>query len=251
MILNEELAHTRGFIQYLDPRVKLFSCVLFIVIVGLARSFWILAAIMVLITVIVCLSRISPGFFIKRVLLFLPFTAIVTLPALFITPGEPWWHIGSRVIITLQGVQTTGFLLLRVMESISLGIIIILTTPWNGVLAGLRWFRLPTIIIDILGMTYRYIFLLLHTANSMFFARRSRALGTFSGAENRRWLAHNLGCTMVKSQYLSEEIYLAMIARGYHGEIYTINRLQFRNRDYFSTGITILIAFVLIWSIYR
>jgi len=251
VILNEELAHTRGLIQSLDPRVKLFTFVLLVVIVGLARSFWILAVLTILAAALVYLSRISPGFFIKRALIFLPFTAIVALPALFITLGEPCWQINGRVIITLQGAQTAGFLLLRVMDSLSCGMLIILTTPWNSLLSALRWFRLPAVIIDILGMTYRYIFLLLHTTNSMFLARRSRSSGEFSGSENRRWLAHTLASTLAKSQHLSEEVYLAMLARGYQGEIYTINRLQLQNRDYLWTGITVLAAIVLIWSIYR
>ena len=146
-------------------------------------------------------------------------------------------QIGSRVIITVQGAHTAGFLLLRVMDSISFGMLLILTTPWNGILLALRWFRLPSVLIDILGMTYRYIFLLLHTANSMFLARRSRSLGAFSGGENRRWLARTLASTMAKSQHLSEEVYLAMLSRGYQGEIYSLNRLQFRNRDYLWVGV--------------
>ena len=93
-------------------------------------------------------------------------------------------------------------------------------------------------------MTYRYIFLLLHTANSMFLARRSRSLGSFSGAENRRWLSRTLASTMAKSQHLSEEVYLAMAARGYQGEIFTLNRLQFRNRDYWWLGFTLIVAAV-------
>jgi cobalt/nickel transport system permease protein len=251
VILNEELTHTRGLIQSLDPRVKLFTFALLILIVGLARSFWILAVLTILAVTLVCFSRLSPVFFIKRVLLFLPFTAIIALPALFITPGDPGWQIGNRVVITLQGAQTAGFLLLRVMDSLSCGLLIIVTTPWNDILFALRWFRLPVVIIDILGMTYRYIFLLLHTTNSMFLSRRSRSLGVFSGNENRRWLAHTLASTMAKSQHLSQDVYLAMIARGYQGEIFTINRLQFRKRDYIWLSIIIMVAVVLIWSIYR
>lgn len=251
VILNEELAHTRGLIQSLDPRVKLFTFLFLIVIVGLARSLWILAAIIILVLAMVFLARIPLGFFVKRVILFLPFTAIVALPALFITPGDPLWQISGRAVITIQGAHTAEFLLLRVMDSISFGMLFILTTPWNGVLSALRWFRLPAVIIDILSMTYRYIFLFLHTANSMFLARRSRSLGTFSSGENRRWLTHILASTMAKSQHLSEEVYLAMLSRGYQGEIYIINRLQLRSRDYIWAGITILIAVVLLWSIYR
>ena len=224
---------------------------LLIVIVGLARDFWILGIIFGLAMALEYLTKIPPGFFIKRVLLFLPLTAIIALPALFITPGDPLWQVGSRVIITVQGAHTAGFLMLRVMDSISCGMLLILTTPWNRILLALRWFRLPAVLIDILGMTYRYIFLFLHTANSMFLARRSRSLGTFSASENRRWLTRSLGATLAKSQHFSEEVYLAMLARGYQGEIYSLNRLQLRTRDYLWLGLILGVAAILIWSIYR
>jgi cobalt/nickel transport system permease protein len=251
LVLNEELARTRGLLQGLDPRVKLFTFILLIVIAGLAQSLWILLVILAMAVAIDVLAKIPPVFFIKRVLLFLPFTVIIALPALFITLGDPLWHIGGRVIVTAQGAHTAGFLLLRVLDSISFGMLLIITTPWNAVLQALRWFRLPAVLCDILGMTYRYIFLFLHTTNSMFLARRSRSLGTFSGAENRRWLARSLGSTLAKSQHLSEEVYLAMLSRGYQGEIFTMNRLQFRRRDYVWTGCIITAAAVLLWSNYR
>jgi len=251
VILNEKLAQTRGLLQKVDPRVKLFSFLLFIIISGLARSLWLLAVLIIIIAFFVLISRISPGFFLKRVLLFMPFTAIVAIPALFITHGDPAWEVGSKVIITIQGLRTASFLLLRVLDSISFGLLILMTTSWNSLLASLRWFRLPPVVIDIVGMTYRYIFLFLHTVNSLFLARRSRSLGILSGSENRRWLNHTLASTLVKTQYFSEEVYLSMLARGYQGEIYTINRLQFRNLDYFWLVMTLLIAAILIWSIYR
>lgn len=251
VMLNDELARTQGLLQSLDPRVKLFTFVLLIVIVGLAQSIWILGIILALVIALEILAKFPPWFFIKRVLLFLPFTAVIALPALFITPGVPLFQIGSRVIITAQGAHTAGFLLLRVMDSISFGLLLILTTPWNRILLALRWFRLPSVLIDILGMTYRYIFLFLHTANSMFLARRSRSLGVFSESENRRWLVRALAATMAKSQHLSEEVYLAMLSRGYQGEIYSVTRLEFRNRDYIWLGFIIMASVVLLWSIYR
>jgi cobalt/nickel transport system permease protein len=251
VILNEELAHTRGLIQSLDPRVKLFAFILLMVIAGLSQSLWILVVILALALGISGLAKIPPGFFVKRVLLFLPLTAIIALPALFITPGDALWQIGSRVIITFQGAHTAAFLLLRVMASLSFGLLLILTTPWNSILLALRWFRLPAVLCDILGMTYRYIFLFLNTASSLFLARRSRTLGTFTGSENRRWLARSLASTLAKSQHLSEEVYLAMLSRGYQGEIYTLARLQLKGRDYLWTGCLLLLAFVLLWSNYR
>ena len=248
VISAEDLCRAPGLLQGLDPRVKVATVVLFIVVVGLARSLPILAGIFVLILVFAILSKIPPGIFLKRILIFIPiFTAVIAIPSLFFTPGEPLVTAGSKVIITEQGARTAGLLVLRVTDSLSFGVLLILTTRWTNILAALRWFRVPSLFVAVLGMTYRYIFLLLHTANSMFLARRSRTLGTLSGKETRRWLAHALATTMVKSQHLSEEVYLAMLSRGYRDEGLALNDLSLRRRDFLWVAFALAAASVLLW----
>jgi len=67
----------------------------------------ILGIIFVLIMILSSFSRIAPGYFLKRILLFIPiFTLVIAVPALFITPGAPLVDIGGRVIITEQGART-------------------------------------------------------------------------------------------------------------------------------------------------
>jgi cobalt/nickel transport system permease protein len=244
----EDLCRAPGLLQGLDPRVKVATVVLFIVVVGLARSLPMLAGVFVLVLVFGLLSRIPLGIFLKRILIFIPiFTAVIAIPALFVTPGEPLVTAGSKVIITEQGARTAGLLVLRVTDSLSFGVLLILTTRWTNILAALRWFHVPSLFVAVLGMTYRYIFLLLHTANSMFLARRSRTLGTLSGKETRRWLAHALATTMVKSQHLSEEVYLAMLSRGYRDEGLALNDLSLRWRDFLWVAFALAAASVLLW----
>ena len=90
----------------LDARVKVATVVLFIVVVGLVHSLPMLAGILVLILCFGLLSKIPLGLFLKRILIFIPlFTAVIAVPALFITPGEPLVTMGSRVIITEQNVN--------------------------------------------------------------------------------------------------------------------------------------------------
>lgn len=249
VVLNEELGRQRGLLQILDPRIKLVTIILFIVIAGLARSLWILGIIFAFIIVLSVLSKIPTGFFLKRVLLFIPiFTLVIAIPALFITPGAPLVNLAGKVIITEQGLRTAVFLFSRVTDSLSLGLLLILTTPWNNLLVSLRWFRIPAVIVDVLGMTYRYIFLLLHNANAMFLARRSRTIRTFAGAENRGWLARALGTILARSQYLSEEVYLAMLSRGYHGEVRIISDLSFKRRDFLWSAFALAAAAIILWG---
>ena len=249
VISTEDLCRAPGLLQRLDPRVKVVTFALFIVTVGLARSFWPLAIIFALILALSALSKVPLGFFLKRVFLFIPiFTAVIAIPALFITPGLPLVALAGKVIITEQGARTAGLLFLRVTDSLSFGVLLILTTPWTSMLAALRWLRMPSLLVDILGMTYRYIFLLLHTTNSMFLARRSRTIGSFSSGENRRWLIRALTTTMVRSQYLSEEVYLAMLSRGYQGEIRVLNDFRIKRRDLLWVAFALIAASILFWG---
>lgn len=249
VIVAEDLCRVPGLLQRLDPRVKVATLVLFIVIVGLARSPWILGVIFVLILSFSLLSKVPLGFFLKRIMLFIPiFTAVIALPALFITPGEAWLVIAGKVVITEQGARAAGLLFLRVTDSLSFGVLLILTTPWTNILVALRWFRMPSLLVDILGMTYRYIFLLLHTTNSMFLARRSRTIGSFSSGENRRWLTRALATTMVKSGHLSEEVYLAMLSRGYQGVIRVLDDFSLKRRDFIWIAFALITASILLWS---
>jgi cobalt/nickel transport system permease protein len=248
MILTEDIGRKNGLFQILDPRIKLMTTVLFVVVIGLARSLWSLFFIFVLVICFTILSKIEPLFFLKRLMLFIPiFTVLIAIPALFITPGDPLAQVSGRVVITLQGARTAGFLVLRVTDSLSFGLLLILTTSWNNLMVALRWFRIPAIVVDILGMTYRYIFLFLHTANSMFLARRSRVIGGFSARENRRWLIRTLGTTLNRTQYLSEEVYLAMLARGYQGEALALDGPRLRGRDLAGLGVSLGVAGLLLW----
>jgi cobalt/nickel transport system permease protein len=248
-MLNEKLARQSGLLQSLDPRVKVISTILFIIAAGLARNLLILTAILVMLLIFSLLSRIPTDYFLKRILIFIPiFTLVIAVPALFITQGDALIYIGGKALITRQGVQTAGFLFLRVTDSLSLGVLLILTTPWNRLLAALRWFHIPALFIDILGMTYRYIFLFLHTANSMFLARRSRTFGRITGSENRHWLMRSAGTTLVKTQHLSEEVYLAMLSRGYRGETRSIEDNNCTSRDLIWVVFSLMTSALLVWK---
>ena len=250
VIASEELYRAQGLLQGLDPRVRLVTLVLFIVAVSLVRSLPILAGVFVLVLAFALLSKVPTGVLLKRILVFIPiFTALIAIPALFITPGDPLANLGN-LTITEQGARTAGLLVLRVTDSLSFGILLILTTRWANILAALRWFRVPALFVTILGMTYRYIFLLLHSTNSMFLARRSRTLGSLSGGENRRWLGQALATTLAKSHHLSEEVYLAMLSRGYKDDGIVLNNFSLKQRDFLWATFTVVIASLLIWSNY-
>jgi cobalt/nickel transport system permease protein len=246
-LFAEEISARTGFFQSLDPRVKVLSVLALLFGAGFAHNLVVLAALYGLVLLLAWRSAIPMGFFIRRVWLVLPFfTGVIILPALFVTPGPALLHLPLGLVITRSGASSALFLLLRVSNSVSLTLLLILTTSWNTVLSALGVLHVPDVFLLILGMTYRYIFVLLHTANDMFLSRKSRMVGRLSGAENRRLLAA-IGATLLnKSLHLSGEVYLAMQSRGFRGTIVSLKPFSMRTRDwswlFFFLAIALLVA---------
>ncbi len=232
-LFAEEISARAGLFQGLDPRVKIVSVLALLVAANLSRSLAVIGGLYLLALLLAWRSAIPAGFFIKRVWLALPFfTGLVVLPALFITPGPALLQLPLGLIITRTGLNTVLFLLLRVSTSVSLTLLLVLTTPWNGLLSALSVLKVPDVFILILGMTYRYIYLLIHTANDMFLSRQSRVVGRIDAAEQRRMLAAISATLLGKSLNLSSEVYLAMQSRGFRGSIVTLKPFQMRPRDW-------------------
>ena len=233
-LFAEEISTKAGLFQSLDPRVKILVVLAFLIAASTSRSLVVLAGLYLLTLILAFSSAIPTGFFIKRVWLALPFfTGLIILPALFITPGPPLFQLPLGLVITRSGLITSLFLLLRVSTSVSLALLLVLTTPWNTVLSALSVLRIPDVFLLILGMTYRYIYLLLHTANDMFLSRKSRVVGLMDHSAERQMLAAISGTLLTKTLDMSGEVYLAMQSRGFRGTIITLKPFKMQPRDWF------------------
>jgi cobalt/nickel transport system permease protein len=184
--------------------------------------------------VIASASRLSIRFFVARVALQLVFTGIVVLPATLnlVTPGTivvplgDWF--GGPVGLTAEGLESAGLIVMRAAVSIALVVLLTLTTPWARLLAALRSLRVPTTVILVLAMAYRYLFHLLTTVDDMYTARTARTVDRDVGlAAGRRFVAASAGAVFGKAHALSEEVYRAMVARGFTGDT-VVRRLPLR-----------------------
>jgi len=231
-VFSDEYAKADGLMQRLDPRVKMLTILSLLIVTGLARDINILCSLYGMTLLLALASRISVFFFIKRVWAFIPiFAGIIAIPALFnfVTPGETLFtlvsfssphHLGpllfpKAITITAQGVATASMLVMRVATSVSLGVLLVVTTPWVRLLKALSVLKVPDILIMILAMTYRYIQLFMRTAEGMLLARKSRQISDVKMKEAHGWIASRLGVLVGKSYRLSNDVHLAMISRGW------------------------------------
>jgi len=231
-MFSEDVARGGGLLQRLDPRVKLLSLLGLLLVAAFVRHVPVLVGLYLLTLALAATSGLPIGFFIKRVWLFIPiFTGIVVLPATFsfITPGEvvvPLWHWhGHPVGLTRQGLTSAVLIVTRVATSISLVVLLTLTTPWTRLLAALRALAVPRMFILVIGMAYRYLFLLLSSVTDMFQARKARTVvAEVDARAGRRFVSAAAGTLFGRSYALSEEVHQAMVARGYQGNARTLER---------------------------
>ena len=247
-VFAERIARGPGLLQALDPRLKILSALLLLLAVSLSRSLLVILSLYFLALALAFFSRIPLGFFVKRVWLLIPFfTGLIALPALFITPGPVLARLPLGLVVTQTGLTTAVFLLLRVGTSVSLAVLLVLTTPWNSLLKALGVLRLPAVVILILGMTYRYIHLLLHLTNDMFLSRKSRLLRRMNGPEERRLIAATSGTLLNKSLQVSSEVYLAMQSRGFRSYPRTLDTFKMRTADWLAGSLVVVTAAAAIW----
>ncbi|MHB8059638.1 MAG: cobalt ECF transporter T component CbiQ [Gaiellaceae bacterium] len=233
-LASEEVAARRGLLQRLDARAKLIGMLGLLVATGLVRHVPVLLGLYALTLVLAAASLIGLGWFAKRVWLFIPlFTGVIVAPAIFsfITPGEvvvPLGHwFGDEVGLTRQGLTSAALIVCRVATSISLVLLLTLTTSWSRLLAALRALFVPRLLVLVLGMAYRYLFVLLDSVAEMVTARRARTVAAKRNGRGERAIASfSAGALFGKAHALSEEIHQAMLARGFSGEIVSLERAR-------------------------
>ena len=202
-IFSEEIARSRGILQKIDPRLKILLFFSLIILTCFLKSIPNLIIFYCVSIMLAGLSGISIPFFLKRVWFFIPlFTLFIAIPAVF-----------------MYGIVPAVIFVLRVATCVSFAVLMTITTRHNILLKALRSFRVPNIFIQTLDMTYRYIFFFVKIFEEMHTGLKSRLVKSIDGKVARGWIGSRIGYLFKRSVKMSEDVYMAMLARGYTGEI--------------------------------
>lgn len=238
-MLTEHYAHKPGMLQEVAPGLKLVITLGLIILAGLTRNVGILLGLWVLTLVLMRCSHLPVLTLQARIWGFLPVIALlVALPGMFniINNGVPllmvyqgahpfnWLGITlpASIFISKQGALAAFFLFLRTGISLSLGVLLVSTTPANRLFRSLYSLRVPALMVMIVEMSYRYLGLLINISLEMFEARSLRTIGNQSRRHQRMQLGSSVATLFNRSMIMAQEVYQAMAARGYTGELVEI-----------------------------
>jgi len=237
-IFSEEFALRQGFLQSIDPRIKTLTILLFLVAVLFIKNIQLLIYLYLFCLLLVLLSKIKLGFFLKRTWIFIPlFSLFIAIPALFsiFSPGEPLLSFrifGAKLMITRQGLAAAALFVMRVLTSVSFVILLGLTTRHFELLRVLRIFRIPQVFVMTLGMCYRYIYLFVETVENTYLAIKSRVGTNLHYKHGQKIVGWRIASLWQRSVQLNNEVYNAMLSRGYTGEPRILEEFRVNAKDW-------------------
>lgn len=216
-------AYRESLIHRWEPRSKLIVLIslmfLFSMVQKLHQLPWMLVATLILYR----LSRLPlrflwsrlryPGIFLSVLVIFLPLFA-----------GETVWIELGIFSIKQEGVELLLIVVCRFLCILTVGIVLFGTAPFLTTLRTLQRLGLSPILVDILFLTWRYLFEIAEMLAQMQKAMRLR------GFQDHRFSWHGIqtfvfliGTLFVRSYEQSERIYKAMRLRGYSNREKIIN----------------------------
>lgn len=201
----------------LDPRIKLISAVIAIVVLTLISEPENLVAMLMLSLGLLAVSRVPPRHLLRHYALTLPFIGGAALSLVF--TSDP---------------RNGLFLFVRSTASVLFLLFVGSTTPFFELLKGLQRLRIPQLYVVLLFFIYRYIFVIWDEMERMERARMARGFKKRGSIRDRHLVSTIVGTAgmiLVRAYERGKRSYRSLMARGFTGEIRTLGTLTIGSRD--------------------
>ncbi len=218
MTLSSSVGHSKvSNLSAFDPRAKILSTAIFVVAVALLRDMTLLSFSVIFAVCLLVMAGVSPAKIGKRYALALPFILIASL-SLYFTSGQ----------------YPAIAMFLRISASVLALVLLSITTNFLDLLCGLQRLKMPGLIVNMLMFTHRYIYVFTEELERMSVARRARGYkggGSLINREIMATITNTAGMLLVRAYERGLRVHDSLVARGYDGEVRTLNRPKLRVRD--------------------
>jgi cobalt/nickel transport system permease protein len=201
---------------------------------SLVHSVWVLVALIGATIVLAAASRVGVGSFERKVWAsagLLAFLLAAPSAMQIFTPGPVVVPLGP-FSLTEPGLMGAATLVTRVVAAAGFALLVVWTMRWSDLLKALSAMRLPDVVVATLAMTHKQILTLLRTVQQIHLARESRTLTRGSARADRVWVTERMAFVVRKSMKTADDVYDAMLSRGFTGAMPSLVRLRLRPRDW-------------------
>lgn len=217
----------------IDARIKMVFIAAAIAVVVSSPAFFAPAIVAFLVVV----TLLSAGMPLKIVAFRLsaPFSMALTLSVI-------------KIFFCRDSLNNAALMTSKIIGAASLVLFLSMTTALDKLLAACCWFKVPKTWIEISLIAYRYVFVLLEDAVTVFNAQKAR-LGYNGLIRALSSVGILAGMVVIRAYDQSVSIYEAMVMRGYTGEMkieYRPDRIESKDiATIFIFGAILALLFIL------
>jgi len=235
-VFFDSYANINSVIHRLDPRVKILALFFFtfmVVLTPIEGHIVRFAGYFALLFLLMLSSRVPLKFIFQRSLVILPFVVFITIFLPFMpnqgTGTTSYLHFAGLTINREGLLFFQGITLKAWLSTLSM-ILLTNTTKFTDLLKGLEKLKVARIMVLIISFMYRYIFVFLEEVKSVQRAMQAR---NFGGRKVWQWkmLSSLLANVFLRTYEQSERVYIAMLSRGFDGEIRTLDEMKVNKLD--------------------
>ena len=237
MIIIDKLSYSSGLAD-VSPEEKFAYAVLTLLVWVVSRS--VTAAVIVLAVngiLNVKKGRVPFHLYLKYLMVPLIFLLLSTLAILVNVSKEPLdayaIPVGQYYVTSSwMGLKKGGQMILTALASVSSLYVLSFNTPMTEILDVLKRLHFPGLFIELMLLTYRFIFILMEGASAIMTAQKAR-LGNRDLKTSIQSFGQMASVVFVRALKQSDALYNAMEPRCYDGEIRVLSGEYQKNKSNF------------------
>ncbi|MCM2265575.1 MAG: cobalt ECF transporter T component CbiQ [Desulfuromonadales bacterium] len=230
------LAMQESAVHRLDPRAKVLTTLVFIVCVVSFGRYEVAAMLPFCLypLALLALGDLPTGYIARKVMVVIPFAVMVGL-------FNPLFD--RQVLLQLGPLDIWGgwlsclSIIVRTILTVAAAVTLVAITGFPAICEALERLGMPRVFAVQLLFLYRYIFVLTDEGGRVARARQLRSCG--KRGQGLRHFGPLLGHLLLRTWERAERIHMAMLARGFTGEVHARRRGRFGGRE---------VLFLLGWS---
>lgn len=155
------------------------------------------------------LAGIPVAYLVRRLLLLLPMVAMMALTIPLSRGLTAGWDVAATIVV-------------RSLVAFLAALWLVSTTPFEQLLAGLRRLWMPRVVVVLLAFTYRYVFVVFDELARMRTAQRARTFRRRGPWAVWKAAVGTVAVLLIRSIDRADRVHHAMLARGWQGDVRTL-----------------------------
>ncbi|OPX20859.1 MAG: cobalt ECF transporter T component CbiQ [Desulfobacca sp. 4484_104] len=239
--IQEPFSEGQSLVHRLDPRGKIGVAALFAVLLATANNYATILTGLALSLVCLALAGLPLRKVAARLLVVNSFIFFLWLVLPLTYPGDVVWELGP-LSASRQGLLFTGLITLKSNAIIIILITLVATVPVITLGQALQNLRLPDKLCHLLLFTYRYLYVFEEEFHRLLQALKIRGFQPRTNLHTYRTYAYLAAMLLVRSYDRADNVYRAMLCRGFNGTFYSLKTFSWQRQDHSFLAASLLAA---------